>query len=132
MGIEPFLVSSVMLLAIAQRLVRRVCKYCRKTYQPPQSALEYWELDQVENANFLRGTGCFNCMDKGYKGRTGIYEVLVIDEMVQDMILIKKTAQEITRATQQAGKLSTLREDAAQKILDGITTIEEATSAIMV
>ncbi len=132
MGIEPFLVSSVMLLAIAQRLVRQVCKHCRKTYQPPQSALEYWGLDQVENTNFLRGTGCFNCMDKGYKGRTGIYEVLVIDEMVQDMILTKKTAQEISRATRQAGKLNTLREDAAQKILDGITTIEEATSAIMV
>lgn len=132
MGIEPFLISSVMLLAIAQRLVRRVCKYCRKTYQPPLAALEYWGLDKVENANFVRGTGCFNCMDKGYKGRTGIYEVLVIDEMVQDMILMKKTAQEISRATRQAGKLSTLQEDAAQKILDGTTTIEEATSAIMV
>jgi type IV pilus assembly protein PilB len=132
MGIEPFLVSSVMLLAIAQRLVRRVCQYCRKTYQPPQVALEYWGLDKVENANFLRGTGCFNCMDKGYKGRTGIYEVLVIDEMVQDMILMKKTAQEISRATRQAGTLATLQEDAAKKVLDGTTTIEEATSAIMI
>jgi type IV pilus assembly protein PilB len=71
-------------------------------------------------------------MDKGYKGRTGIYEVLVIDEMVRDMILSKKTSQEISRATRQAGTLATLQEDAAQKILDGITTIEEATSAIMV
>ena len=132
MQIEPFLVSSVMLLSIAQRLVRVVCKYCRKTYQPPQLALEYWGLDKVENANFVHGTGCFNCMDKGYKGRTAIYEVLVIDEMVQDMILRRKTAQEISRATKQAGKMTTLQEDAAKKVLDGITTIEEATSAIMV
>ncbi len=132
MGIEPFLISSVILIAIAQRLVRRVCKFCRKTYQPPQAALEYWGLNKVENANFVRGTGCFNCMDKGYKGRTGIYEVLVIDEMVQDMILKKKTSQEIFRATRQAGRISTLQEDAAKKVLAGITTIEEATSAIMV
>jgi type IV pilus assembly protein PilB len=71
-------------------------------------------------------------MDKGYRGRTGIYEVLVIDEMVQDMILSRRTAQEVTRAARQAGKLNTLQEDAAQKVLDGITTLEEAASAIMV
>lgn len=132
MGIEPFLVASVMLLSIAQRLVRRVCSYCRKPYQPPQAAMEYWGLDKVQNANFLRGTGCFNCMDKGYKGRTGIYEVLVIDEMIQDMILGRRSAQEVTRAARQAGKLTTLQEDAAKKVLDGTTTLEEAASAIMV
>jgi type IV pilus assembly protein PilB len=132
MGIEPFLVSSVMLITIAQRLVRRVCQYCKKPYRPLQAALEYWGLDKVEDANFVRGSGCFNCMDKGYRGRTGIYEVLVIDEMVQDMILSRRTAQEVTRAARQAGKLNTLQEDAAQKVLDGITTLEEAASAIMV
>ena len=120
MGIEPFLVASVMLLSIAQRLVRRVCSYCRKPYQPPQAAMEYWGLDKVQNANFMRGTGCFNCMDKGYKGRTGIYEVLVIDEMIQEMILGRRSAQEVTRAARQAGKLTTLQEDAAKKVLDGI------------
>lgn len=131
MGIEPFLVASVMLLSIAQRLVRRVCSYCKKPYRPPQAAMEYWGLDKVQNANFLRGTGCFNCMDKGYKGRTGIYEVLVIDEMIQEMILGRRSAQEVTRAARQAGKLTTLQEDAAKKVLDGITTLEEAASAIM-
>ena len=132
MGIEPFLVASVMLLSIAQRLVRRVCSYCKKPYQPPQAAMEYWGLDKVQNANFLRGTGCFNCMDKGYKGRTGIYEVLAIDEMIQEMILNRRSAQEVTRAARQAGKLTTLQEDAAKKVLDGTTTLEEAASAIMV
>jgi len=131
MGIEPFLVSSVMLISIAQRLVRRVCDYCKKPYQPPQKALEYWGLDKVEGANFMHGTGCFNCMDKGYKGRTGIYEVLVIDDMVQEMILSRHSAQEITRAARQAGTLITLMEDAAAKVLEGVTTLEEAASAIM-
>jgi len=131
MGIEPFLVSSVMLLSIAQRLVRRVCDYCKKPYRPPEAALEYWGLDKVQDAEFVRGTGCFNCMDKGFKGRTGIYEVLAIDEMVQDMILNRKTAQEVTRAARQAGKLTSLQEDAAQKVLDGVTTLEEAASAVM-
>ncbi len=131
MGIEPFLVSSVMLVSVAQRLVRKVCSYCKKPYEPPKAALEYWGLDRVEGANFMQGTGCFNCMDKGFKGRTGIYEVLIIDEMVQTMILNRKSAQEITRAAQQAGKLTTLKEDAAAKVLAGETTLEEAASAIM-
>jgi type IV pilus assembly protein PilB len=132
MGIEPFLVSSVMLLCIAQRLIRRVCPYCRKPYKPPRSALEYWGLDKVEGADFVKGTGCFNCMDTGYKGRVGLYEILSIDEMVQDMILQKKSAQEITRAAKDAGILSTLMEDAARKIVSGVTTMEEAASAVMI
>jgi len=131
MGIEPFLVSSVMLVSIAQRLVRKVCPYCKKPYKPPQAALEYWGLDKLEGADFVRGTGCFNCMDKGYRGRTGIYEILVIDEAIQDMILSKKSAQEITRFARQAGVLTTLMEDAAKKVVEGITTLEEAASAVM-
>jgi len=131
MGIEPFLVSSVMLISIAQRLVRTVCNYCKKPYQPPPTALEYWGLDNIEGANFMQGTGCFNCMDTGYRGRTGVFEVLTIDEMVQDMILNKKSAHEITRAAIQAGNLTTLKQDAAAKVLAGETTLEEAASAIM-
>ncbi|MFC1859330.1 GspE/PulE family protein, partial [Thermodesulfobacteriota bacterium] len=131
MGIEPFLVSSVMLVSIAQRLVRRVCPYCKKPYRPPDEALQSWGLDKIENANFMRGNGCFNCMDKGYKGRTGIYEVLLIDDMVQEMILKRKSAQEISREVRLAGKLRTLKDDAAEKVLQGITTLEEAASAVM-
>lgn len=131
MGVEPFLVSSVMLVSIAQRLVRKVCPYCSKPMKPPQAALEFWGLDQVPEANLVKGNGCFNCMDKGYKGRTGIYEVLIINEMVQDMILKRHSAQEITRAAHQAGLLKTLKEDAAEKVAQGITTIDEAASAVM-
>lgn len=132
MGVEPFLVSSVMLVSIAQRLVRKVCPYCKKPQDPPKEALKFWGLDRVSGAQFVKGSGCFNCMDKGYKGRTGIFEVLIIDEMVQDMILKRRSALEITRAAQQSGRLRTLKEDAADKVAQGITTLDEAASAVMI
>jgi type IV pilus assembly protein PilB len=131
MGIEPFLVSSVMLVSIAQRLVRKVCPYCKKSYEPPVAALEYWGLNDVDKANFMQGNGCFNCMDKGYKGRTGVYEILIIDDMVQDMILQRHSSQEIARAAIDAGTLKTLKDDAAKKVFQGITTLEEAASAVI-
>jgi type IV pilus assembly protein PilB len=131
MGIEPFLVSSVMLVTIAQRLVRRICPYCTRPYSPPKEALSQWGLDKVQGANFMKGTGCFNCMDKGYKGRTGLYEVLLIDEFVQDMILKHASSQAITRAARESGRLTTLRDDAARKVVEGVTTLDEAASAVM-
>ncbi len=132
LGIEPFLVSSVILASFAQRLIRTVCTKCKVSYSPSDRVLAQWGLDKMENTNFQRGTGCFSCMNTGFKGRTGIFEVLVIDKMIRGMILEKKSAQEITRAAQQAGKLRTLRDDAAAKVVAGITTIEEAASAVRV
>ena len=132
MGIEPFLVSSVLLLSFAQRLVRTNCPYCVESYSPPANALVAWGLDKAENANFRRGKGCYQCLNTGYKGRTGLFEVLVNDEMIQDMIMKKKSAQEITREAVAAGKLRTLRQDAAGKVLQGITTLEEAASAVII
>ncbi|UCH19610.1 MAG: Flp pilus assembly complex ATPase component TadA [Deltaproteobacteria bacterium] len=132
MGIEPFLVSSVMLVSFAQRLVRTICPSCIEPYQPPPEALDYWGLQEVENSNFMHGKGCFNCMNTGYKGRTGVYEVLIIDEMIQNMVLKKNSAQEIGQAAQQNGNFTTLKEDAADKVVRGITTLEEAASAVLV
>jgi type IV pilus assembly protein PilB len=133
MGIEPFLISSVMLVSFAQRLVRTVCPYCKEPYQPPQKALAAFGIstEEAKKANFQRGKGCYQCKNTGYKGRTGLFEVLVNDEMVQDMILKRIPSKEITRAVVDAGKLRTLREDAAKKVMQGITTLEEAASAVM-
>lgn len=131
MGIEPFLVSSVMLVSFAQRLIRTICSSCKEPYMPSKEVLMEWGLENVEGANFQRGGGCIDCMDTGYKGRTGIFEVLVIDEMVQDMILKRRSAQEITRAAQKAGRLRMLKEDAAEKAIKGITTLEEAAFAVI-
>ncbi len=131
MGIEPFLVASVMIVSFAQRLVRKVCPSCKTTYRPSREALKFWRLDQVQNSNFQRGRGCFNCMHTGYKGRTGVYEVLIIDDMVQNLILKRKSASEITRAVKEAGNFTTLEENAAEKVMQGITSLEEAASAVM-
>ena len=132
MGVEPFLVSSVMLVSIAQRLVRKVCPYCAKPHTPSKAARAFWGMDSMQDAKFVKGTGCFNCLDKGYKGRTGVFEILLIDDMVQDMILKRCSAQEITRAAHESGRLRTLKEDAAEKVAQGITTVDEAASAVMV
>jgi type IV pilus assembly protein PilB len=131
MGIEPFLVASALLVSFGQRLVRTICPYCKESYRPAESALVAWGLDKAENPNFQRGKGCYQCMNTGYKGRTGIFEVLVNDEPVQEMILKRMSAQEITRAAVAAGRLRTLKDDAAGKVLQGITTLEEAASAVM-
>jgi len=132
MGIEPFLVASVMVVSFAQRLVRTVCPSCKTSYQPPPEALKSWGLDRVENANFQQGKGCFSCMHTGYKGRTGVYEVLVIDELVQELILKRASAHEITRAVKEVGEFATLKDNAAEKVIQGITSLEEAASAVMV
>jgi len=132
MGIEPFLVSSALLVSFAQRLVRTICPYCKEPYRPSEAALAAWGLDKVENVNFQRGKGCYQCLNTGYKGRTGVFEVLANDDMVQEMIMKRRSAQEITRAAVAAGKLRTLKDDAASKVIAGITTLEEAASAVMV
>jgi type IV pilus assembly protein PilB len=131
MGIEPFLVSSVMLVSFAQRLVRKVCPHCRAPHTPSPEAMKYWRLSETDISGFVIGQGCFNCMNSGYKGRTGVYEVLVIDDLVQDMILKRNSAHEINRAAIEAGNLTTLRDNALEKVIQGITSLEEAASAVL-
>ncbi len=132
MGVEPFLVASVMIVSFAQRLVRTVCPSCKASYEPPQEALKFWGLDNIENANYQQGQGCFSCMHTGYKGRTGVYEVLIIDDLVQDLILKRTSAHEIIRLVKEAGDFTTLRENAAEIVVQGLTSLEEAASAVMV
>jgi len=131
MNIEPFLISSVLLASFAQRLVRTICPYSREAYKPPKEALTAVGLDGTGDNHFMRGRGCNQCMNTGYKGRTGIFEVLLNDETIQQMILEKRSAQEISREAKRMGKLRTLQEDAATKVLQGITTLEEAATAVM-
>jgi len=133
MGIEPFLISSVLLVSFAQRLLRTVCPYCKESYHPPQGALTALGIsaEEAKNASFQRGRGCYQCKNTGYKGRTGLFEVLVNNDMIQEMILKRYSNQAITKAAVEAGTLRTLREDAAFKVMNGMTTLEEATSAVM-
>jgi type IV pilus assembly protein PilB len=131
MGIEPFLVSSVMLVSFAQRLVRRTCPHCRQPYTPSPEAAKYWQLKNVDVSGMVVGQGCFNCMHTGFKGRTGIFEVLVIDDMVRDMILRHCSSHEINRAAIEAGSFVTLRDNALEKAVQGVTSLEEAASAVL-
>ena len=131
MGIEPFLVASTMIAAFGQRLVRTICPQCRKPFDPSQEALQFWGLDNGDGSNFQIGEGCFNCMHTGYKGRTGLYEVLLIDDPIQDLILKKASSHDIARIAGKMGEFTTLKEDAAKKIYRGITTFDEAASAVI-
>ena len=131
MGIEPFLVSSVMGVSFAQRLVRTICPDCRTAFTPPADALRFWGLDPDDDADFSRGRGCLNCRHTGYRGRTGIYEVLVVDEIIQNMILKKEAANVITKVAVESGRLTPMKENAVAKIKAGTTTLTEAASAVM-
>jgi type IV pilus assembly protein PilB len=132
MGIEPFLVSSVLMVSIAQRLVRRICPNCAEAYTPKPEVLRFWNMEGASGATFMRGRGCYQCGDSGFKGRVGLYEILVIDEDIQDMVNRRATSREISRFAADSGRLKLLQDDARLKILEGKTTFEEASSAVLV
>lgn len=126
MGIEPFLVSTAVNLILAQRLVRRVCKHCRQQIKiHPEQIKEMGLRDQdVEGATFMEGRGCEECKETGYKGRVGLYEVMVISPTIKQMILDRAGAMEIKRQAIREGML-TLRMDAVEKWKKGMTTWQE-------
>ncbi|MFH1615086.1 MAG: type II secretion system ATPase GspE [Planctomycetota bacterium] len=123
LDVEPYLVSSSLIAVLAQRLVRRVCPSCAMPYQPTLHELR--ELGIAENGKpFLTGKGCDKCFQTGYRGRTGIYELMLIDERIRDLIYRRESAGVIKKAAIEAG-LQTLRMDGARKVAEGITTISE-------
>jgi len=131
MGVERFLVSSVLLVSIAQRLVRRVCPYCKKLYKPSDKEIKFWGLENRDPVNFARAKGCSQCNNTGYKGRIGLYEILYLDDDIKAMILDGKSAQDLFNFVTSSGRMTTLKMDAAEKIFNGDTTGKEAVSAIM-
>ena len=130
LGVEPYLVSSSLITIIAQRLVRKVCKNCKEVYEPTTRELKELGLGNgnidihPEDGKFFEGKGCEKCFQTGYRGRTGIYELLMITEEIRDMIYKRKTAGSIKKHALSEG-LKTLRMDGAKKVLAGITTISE-------
>jgi general secretion pathway protein E len=126
LGVEPYLVSSSLIAIIAQRLVRKVCPDCKKPFEPSSHELKELGLGKMENISgkFFVGTGCERCFQTGYRGRTGIYEMMLIDSEIQNLIYKQESAGTIKRFALNAG-LQTLRMDGARKVLAGITTISE-------
>ena len=125
MGIEPFLVASSVVAVLAQRLVRKVCKECRQAYHPEDEELiRLGIVPPKTRPTFYRGAGCPACSQTGYRGRTGIYELLVMDDEIRRLIGMKADASAIKQAAVTKGMI-TLKDEGADKVFHGITTTEE-------
>lgn len=126
MGIEPFLVTSSVTAILAQRLVRVVCDSCKEEYTPEEESLREIGItpEMSEGKKIYRGRGCPLCLNTGFRGRTGIFELMILDETLMNQILKTSDANAIKRMAIERGMM-TLRHDGAQKVLNGITTIEE-------
>lgn len=124
MGIEPFLVSSSVIGVLAQRLVRMICPECKEEYFPPVAILEQLGLNKKENLKFYKGKGCLTCRETGYLGRTGIFELLIMNGEIAELVVAKATSRDICRVAVKYG-MESLREDGIRKALSGITTLEE-------
>jgi general secretion pathway protein E len=124
MGVEPYLVSSVLEGVLAQRLVRRICAACRATDSPAAGDLSALGIAGTAGVRLYRGRGCDECRGTGYRGRTGIYELFPISEDARGLILRRAPTREIRRAALEAGMI-TLRLDGWAKACEGVTTVEE-------
>ena len=125
MGVEPFLVSSSLECLIAQRLVRLICPDCKTPQKIPESACKDFNLNSKEKeARVYNGKGCPACKFSGYRGRTGIYEIIPMNETLREMVIQKASSQQIKKKAVEMG-MRTLRQDGWLKITSGLTTIEE-------
>jgi len=126
MGVEPFLIASSLIGVLAQRLVRVICPECKESYTPPAEAFRRLNLSVDSNSvTFCRGRGCERCRHTGYRGRIGIFEMMMITDSMREFVLRKAPTHEIRQHALEVGMI-TLQQDAMQKILEGVTTMEEA------
>jgi type IV pilus assembly protein PilB len=135
MGVEPFLTASAVDCVIAQRLVRKLCEYCREQYPVTREMLEILAFpeDVVErwkDISLYRPGGCGHCNSTGYKGRLGIYEIMPVTEAIERLIVERKSADEIMRVAAAEGMI-TLRQDGLDRVLQGVTSIEEISRVIV-
>lgn len=126
MGVEPFLISSTLMGVLAQRLVRTICKKCRTPFEPTESQLSMLNLSphDIGEKVFYYGRGCSSCNDSGYRGRKGIFELLVINETLRGLINDRAPTVVVRQKAIELGMI-TLREDGLRSIFDGESTIEE-------
>ena len=129
LGVEPYLASSSLIAIMAQRLVRKICPDCRQEYIPAAHELRELGLLDIDSGQsrghkFFVGAGCERCFQTGYRGRTGVYELMMVNEKIQELIYERTSAGAIKKLALEDG-LQTLRMDGARKVLNGITTIAE-------
>jgi type IV pilus assembly protein PilB len=135
MGIEPFLTASAVDCVLAQRLTRKLCEHCKEPYKPTQEMLRRNDfpmevVENWENVTLYRAVGCRRCNNTGYRGRMGIYEVMLVTEAIERLTVERKSADEIGRVAQAEG-MKTLRDDGIDKVLLGLTSIEEIARVIV-
>jgi general secretion pathway protein E len=125
-GVEPFLISSSVLAVVAQRLIRVLCKSCREPYTPDDGALKSIGINanQCREAVIYKSIGCESCFFTGYRGRTGIFEIMLLDDSLKSLILKTHDSNSIKNEALNLNMV-TLRQDGVQKVLNGISTIEE-------
>ena len=126
MGIEPFLVATSVHLICAQRLVRRICKDCAEPVEMPPQALidEGYTPEEAKTVQIMKGKGCATCNKTGYKGRTGLYEVMEVDDEIRELVLVGASAVELKKKAIERGMI-TLRRSGLTKVAQGWTTLEE-------
>ncbi len=125
-GVEPYLISSALHGVISQRLVRRICPNCRKEYVPTAEELAELELPPDSGYKFYRGEGCPSCFGTGYRGRTGVFEILVLDRKLKNAIADGAKREEITRIAESNKRFVSMKANCHRLVLEGTTTIEEA------
>ena len=123
-GIEPYLISASLNAVLAQRLVRRICEQCKEPYVPSDEVKQALVRNKIEAGQLYRGKGCDRCRTTGYSGRCGIYEMLVLDDSIRDMVAASPNVTELRRYCEEAGMVS-LRQDGIRKLQEGVTTVEE-------
>lgn len=130
MGIEPYLIADSLLLVCAQRLVRRICPVCKESYTVTPEEIELSKGDIKPGATLYRGRGCKECDGVGYKERTGIFELLYINKRLRNLLIKGATTEELRKTAIETG-MRTLRQDAIEKALTGVTTLEEVVGATL-
>jgi len=129
MDVEPFLITASLEAVLAQRLVRALCRHCRESYVPDDEEMDLLGLPaqwrDKSKLHFFRKKGCAACDYIGYMGRTGLFEMLTVDEQVNEMILDRAMAYEIRRHARKNQGMLTLREEGIIKCQQGITSVEE-------
>ncbi|MCP4652263.1 MAG: Flp pilus assembly complex ATPase component [Candidatus Omnitrophica bacterium] len=125
-GVEPFLVSSTLIGVLAQRLCRVICKECKEEYVPSGKELEFLQKEGVDTKGLklARGKGCDFCYHTGFKGRTGIFEIMEMSDEIRKLIMDRRSKTEITEIARREG-MRTLRENGLQKIIDKVSTVDE-------
>jgi len=128
MGLEAYLVASTLVAVLAQRLVRQLCKVCREAYDASPAELDEIGLRTQRAVQIYRSVGCPTCHDTGYRGRVGIFELMILDDELRELVVKNTDAKTLKQHAVKNG-MRTLRADGARKVLDGTTSIEEVVRA---